>query len=163
NHCSMDAFDVMGVPPLVGRVPQASDRVDGADPVAVLSHRFWQRQFAGDPIVVGRKLQLNGKIRTVIGVMPPRFMCRGPDGYLPTIVHRGESPEGVRFVHVVGRLKPGVTPARAEADLRPIIEELQRRAPGNFPKKWRVGLLSFKETFPSDLTEALWILFGAVG
>jgi len=163
NHCSMNAFDVMGVPPLVGRVPQASDRVEGAEPVGVLSYRFWQRQFAGDRSVLGRKLQLNGKMRTVIGVMPPRFMWRGPDVYLPTMVHRGEAPEGVRGVHVVGRLKPDVTEARAEADLRPVIEELQRRDPGDFPKKWRVGLLSFKETFPSGLSDALWILFGAVG
>lgn len=163
NHCSMNAFEVMGVPPLVGRVPDASDRVAGAEPVAVLSYRFWQRQFAGDRSVVGRKLQLNGKMRTVIGVMPPRFMWRGPDVYLPTIIHRGETPEGVRGVHVVGRLKPGVTEAQAETDLRPVIEELQRRDPGDFPKKWRVGLLSFKETFASGLSDALWILFGAVG
>src|SRR5258706_4348443 len=159
NHCSMEAFDVMGVPPLVGRVPQASDRVDGADPVAVLSYRFWQRQFAGDPSVLGRKLQLNGKVRTVIGVMPPRFMWRGPDVYLPTIIHRGENPEGERSVHLLGRLRAGVTDAKAEADLHGIVTDLQARNPADFPKDWRIKAKTFKETFPNGIIHALWDLF----
>jgi putative ABC transport system permease protein len=60
-------------------------------------------------------------------------------------------------------LKPGVTEAQAEVDLRPIIEDLKKREPAQFPDNWRVGLLSFKETFPSSIRENLWILFGAVG
>ena len=153
----------MGVPPLVGRTILPSDADPGAEPVAILGYGFWQRQFNGDPSVIGRKLQLNDKIRTVVGVMPQRFMWRGADVYLPVIFHRGETTEGVRIVHVLGRLKPGVTAAQAEADLRPIVEELQRADPRAFPKQWRVGLRSFKETFQSGITNALWILFGAVG
>src|SRR5207244_11323261 len=72
-------------------------------------------------------------------------------------------PEGVRYVHLLGRLKPGVTPAKSEPDLLPIIADLKQREPTAFPEKWRVGLLSFKETFPSGIREVLWILFGAVG
>lgn len=53
--------------------------------------------------------------------------------------------------------------AQAEADLRPIIDDLARRTPGEFPKNWHLRLDTFKETFPSGITEALWILFGAVG
>jgi len=113
--------------------------------------------------VVGRQLRLNDKVRTVVGVMPKRFMWRGADVYLPIVFERGRVTEGVRFVHLLGRLKPGVTEAQAEADLRPIIEDLKKREPTQFPDRWRVGLLSFKETFPSDIRENLWILFGAVG
>jgi putative ABC transport system permease protein len=90
-------------------------------------------------------------------------MWRGADVYLPIVFERGRAVEGVRFVHLLGRLKPGITAARAEADLRPIIEDLQQREPGQFPERWRVGLVSFKESFPSSIREALWILFGAVG
>src|SRR5438128_5806468 len=163
NVCTMNAFDVMGVPPLIGRTPTPADAVPGAPSVAVLGYKFWNRQFGADPTVLGRQMPLNETTRTIIGVMPPRFMFRGADVYLPTIFHRGQLPEGVRYVHLLGRLKPGVTPAKSEPDLLPIIADLKQREPTAFPEKWRVGLLSFKETFPSSIRENLWILFGAVG
>jgi predicted permease len=163
NHGPFDTFEVMGVAPLIGRLPGASDAQPGAPAVAVLGYRFWQRQFGGEPSVLGRTLLLNGAARTIIGVMPVRFMWRGADVYLPTHFRRGEEVEGVRTVHVLGRLKPGVTEAQAEADLRPIVADLKQRDPRAFPDKWRVGLLSFKETFPSGIRPALWILFGATG
>ena len=162
NHGTFNTFDVMGVPPLLGRTPDANDARPGAAPVAVLGYRFWQRQFGGDPQVVGRQMRLNDNVRTVIGVMPKRFMWRGADVYLPLTFQRGAVIEGVRGVHLLGRLKPGVTAAQAEADLRPIIEDLKRREPAQFPDTWRVGLLPFKETFPSGITGDIWVLFGAV-
>src|SRR5262245_35580291 len=61
NHCTMNTFDIMGVPPLIGRPTAASDAADGAEPVTILGYKFWQRQFGGDPGVLGRKLTLNGK------------------------------------------------------------------------------------------------------
>jgi putative ABC transport system permease protein len=162
NYVTTNTFQVMGVAPLAGRAIAPADGTPGAPEVAVLGHRFWRRQFGGDPGVVGRELRLNGKVRTVVGIMPKRFMWRGADVYLPVVFERGRVVEGVRFVHLLGRLQPGVTEARAETDLRPIIEDLQKREPGQFPEHWRVGLLSFKETFPSSIREALWILLGAV-
>ena len=89
NHCTMNTFDVMGVGPLLGRATSQSDAEEGAEPVVVLGYKFWQRQFGGDPNVLGRKLRLNDKVRTVIGVMPSRFMWRGADVYLPDVFHRG--------------------------------------------------------------------------
>jgi putative ABC transport system permease protein len=163
NYGTFNTFQVMGVPPLLGRTILPDDARPDAAPVVVLGYRFWQRQFGGDPGVIGRQLRLSDKIRTVIGVMPKRFMWRGADVYLPIAFERGRVVEGVRGVHLLGRLKPGVTEARAEVDLRPIIEELKKREPAQFPDNWRVGLLSFKETFPSSIRENLWILFGAVG
>lgn len=163
NHCTMNTFDVMGVAPLIGRATTPSDAGKGAEPVTVLGYKFWQQQFGGDPSVIGRKLRLNGKIRTVIGVMPQRFMWRGADVYLPDVFHRGQDLDGEKEVHLLGRLKPGVSMARAETDLSGIITELQHRNPDDFPKGWRLRLQTFKETFPSDITNALWILFGAVG
>src|SRR5919106_450534 len=81
NHGTMNTFDVMGVPALLGRTTRAEDAQPAAAPVVVLGYRFWQRQFGGDPGVIGRELHLNGKVRTVIGVMPKRFMWRGADVY----------------------------------------------------------------------------------
>ena len=162
NHGPFNTFDVMGVPPLIGRTPDANDARTGAAPVVVLGYRFWQRQFGGDPNVLGRQLRLNDTVRTVIGVMPKRFMWRGADVYLPIAFQRGRVIEGVRNVHLLGRLKPGVTDAQAEADLRPIIQDLKQREPAAFPDSWRVRLVSFKDTFPSGLTGDIWVLFGAV-
>jgi predicted permease len=163
NHCTMNTFDAMGVAPLIGRATTPSDAAEGAEPVTLLGYKFWQREFGGDPGVIGRKLLLNDKARTVIGVMPPRFMWRGADVYLPDVFHRGKDVEGVQDVDLMARLKPGVTLPQAQADLRPILEELEQRNPNDFPKKWRVELRTFKETFPSGINDALWILFGAVG
>ena len=163
NHGTFNTFDVMGVPPLLGRAPSPADARAGAEPVVVLGHRFWQREFGGDPGVIGRQLRLNDTVRTVIGVMPRRFMWRGADVYLPVTFERGRVVEGVRNVHLLGRLKPGVSGAQAEADLSPIIEDLKRKEPTLFPDKWRVGLLPFKETFPSAITTDIWVLVGAVG
>ncbi|MFN7923640.1 MAG: ABC transporter permease [Bryobacteraceae bacterium] len=161
NHGSGRTFEVMGVPPLHGRWYTEADLAPGAPEVCVLGYKFWQRQFAGDPSAIGRELKLNGVVRTVVGIMPKRFMWRGADVYVPLRFERGKAIEGVRYVHVLGRVKPGVTPAQAEADLQPVIEELAQRQPGAFPKKWRAGLLSFKETFPSAVREQIWILFAA--
>src|SRR5262245_30178113 len=163
NHITAGTFEVMGVPPLVGRSAVAADFARGAEPVVVLGYRFWQRQFGADAGVLGRKLRLNGIVRTVVGVMPRRFMWRGADVYVPIVFERGKAAEGVRFVHVLGRLKPGVTAAQAESDLRPIFEDLGKQDPGQIPDRFRVALLSFKETFPSSMRGVLWLLFGAVG
>ena len=163
NHCTMNTFDIMGVPALIGRTTAPSDALEGAEPVTVLGYKFWQRQFGGDPEVLGRKLVLNGKTRTVIGVMPLRFMWRGADVYLPDVFHHGQPVESEREAHLLGRLKPGITREQAASALRPTIEELRSRHPDNFPKQWTLSLRTFGETFPSGIQDALWILFGAVG
>ena len=160
NHTTYDGLEIMGVPPLVGRIFTQHDQ--GAD-VCVLGFRFWQRQFAGDHSVVGQTMLLNGRARTVLGVMPPRFMWRGADVYVPLDFRRGVVQEGVQFVHVLGRLKPGVTAAQAESDVRPIVDAMKQKSPASFPNEYRVGLLSFAETFPSGITQVLWALFAAVG
>jgi putative ABC transport system permease protein len=163
NHCTLNTFEVMGVAPLIGRGPNQADAQDGAEPVTVLGYKFWQRQFGGDPAVLGRKLRLNDKVRTVIGVMPVRFMWRGADVYLPDVFHRGQTVEGERDVHLLGRLKPGMTREQAVTGLQPLMQDLDRAHPDEFPKQWRIRLETFGETFPSGIQDALWILFGAVG
>ena len=162
NHGTGNTFLCMGVPPLLGRYYTPADAQDGAEPVAVLGYRFWQRQSAGDPDVVGRKLRLNEVERTVVGVMPPRFMWRGADVYIPLRLVRGQVVEGVRDVHLLGRLKAGISIPQAEAALRPILEEMAR-SDTRFPKEWRIELRTLKETFPSSIRKPLWILLGAVG
>jgi predicted permease len=162
NYVTRDTFATMGVPPLFGRSLTADDFRPDSPPACVLGYRFWQRQFGADLKVLGAELNLNGTVRTVVGVMPRPFMWRGADVYLPIVLQRDKIVEGVTDVHILGRLKPGVTEAQAEADLRPIIVDLRRQDPKQFPESFRLSLLSFKETFPSGIRNGLLILFGAV-
>lgn len=161
NHISNNGFDVMGVPALLGRTVTGSE--EDPETKAVLGYRFWMRQFGGNPSVLGATLLLNGRPRTIVGIMPPRFMFRGADVYLPILYRDGETPEGVGSIWLTARRKPGVTDARAQADLDPIFRDLAQRYPARYPKSWRVHLETFSETFPSSLRTILWIMFGAVG
>jgi predicted permease len=161
NHISNNGFDVMGVPALLGRTVTGAE--EHPETKAVLSYRFWINQFTGNRSIIGSTLILNGRPRTIVGVMPPRFMFRGPDVYLPIAYRDGETPEGVTSVWVTARRKPGVTDAQAQADLDPIFRDLARRSPATYPKEWRVQLITFKETFPSGIRAILWIMFGTVG
>jgi predicted permease len=164
NYVSMNTFDVMGVPALLGRTTGLADAAPGAPPVALLGYRFWHRQFGGDPNIVGRTLRLNGIVREVIGVMPRRFMWRGADVYLPTRYERGLELPGVRFVHVMGRMRPGVPAAQVEAAVHAVVRDFQQRAPERFPKAtFRISLSTFGDTFSSSLGPTLYILLGAVG
>jgi putative ABC transport system permease protein len=163
NHVSMNTFDVMGVPVLIGRPPSRTDARADAPPVAILGYRYWQRQFGGDPTVVGKSLRLDGAMREVIGVMPRRFMWRGADVYLPTRYQRGLQLPGVRTVHVMGRLPAGGSIAAADAALRPVAGDFAARAPDRFPSSFRLDFPSFAETFSSSLGPTLGVLLGAVG
>ena len=163
NHVSMNTFDVLGVPVLLGRATTASDAKADAPPVAILGYRFWQRQFGGDAGVIGRTLRLDGEMREVIGVMPRRFMWRGADVYLPTRYRRGLDLAGLRTVHVMGRLRPGVSQAQADVALRPIAADFAARAPDRYAPTLRVVFASFSETFASSLGPMLGVLLGAVG
>ncbi len=123
---SIDFFKTFGVQPMLGRTYSADEEVAGRTQVAILTNEFWQRRFGGDPQVIGRTLRLNAEQVTVIGVMPPGFgypLFFGPiDLWRPVTVPRFiVDDRNNHFFNAVGRLRPGVTPAQAEAQLRPLI------------------------------------------
>lgn len=161
NHISHNGFDVMGVPALLGRTVTATE--EDPETKAVLGYRFWIRQFGGNPRILGTTLVMNSRPRTIVGIMPPRFMFRGADVYLPVEYRAGQTPEGVSTMQVTARRKTGVGEAQAQAALDPIIRDLSMRFPARYPPKWRVELITFKETFPSGIRQILWIMFAAVG
>ncbi len=107
-------------------------------------------------------MRLNDKVRTVVGVMPKRFMWRGADVDLPVVFRRGQFVEGVREAFFMGRLEAGATEASAQTDLNPIFEDMIARDRSQQIPKFRVQLENFYETFPSAIRGSLWILFGAV-
>ncbi len=162
NFVSVNTFEIMGVPPFLGRAIQPADGKAGADAVAVLGYKFWMRQFGGDTHILGRTMRLNDRARTVVGVMPPRFMWRGADVYLPVVFQRGKFVEGVRQSMFIGRMKPGITIAQAQTNLHPIFQKMIARRGGPQAPAFRIAFTNFYETFPSGIRQSLWILFGAV-
>ncbi len=126
------AFDFLGVAPVLGRGFTAADFTTSgeAQPVVVLSFRFWQRMFEGKPDVLGRTLVLDDQTYTVIGVMPPRFTWYGGELWLPlatTDLQRG----GVR---PIVRLQPGVTREVASDQLLALVRAQAERDPAPYPK-----------------------------
>src|SRR6185295_14971757 len=136
-------FSLLGVQPSAGRLIQPNEgRARGDAPVLVLAHEYWQSRFGGDPSVVGRHARLNGRPFTIIGVAPPTFGGTGAlirvVGYVPLwmldeLMHAtGTSMLERRDAHtltVLGRLKPGVSPAQARAAVEITSAALARQHP----------------------------------
>ncbi len=161
NYITPNTFDVLGVQPLLGRGSTEDDVTNNREEVALLSYRYWQAHFGGSRAILGRTLNFNGHPRTIIGIMPPRFLWRGGDVYLPIKMTNDEEVQGQHYFALVGRLKPGVTDAQAAAELTPIFDDFRRTAPLRFPKSLRLGILPFDEMFKSDLAGTLHLLLGA--
>ncbi len=121
-------FEVLGAEPVLGRTLTAADTaVTGGTPVAVISHRYWQRELGGDPGVIGRSLTINGTPFTVIGVMPASFYGvnlneQSPDMWLPITMQPQVmlrpsllEPDGLFWIDMMARRKAGVPVAQAQA------------------------------------------------
>jgi putative ABC transport system permease protein len=169
---SWDFFDVLGVKPSLGRSFRPEDEKAGAQPVLILSHEYWQRQYGSDPKVVGRSLEMNDKAHTVIGILPPvpRYPTED-DVYMPTSACPFRSAPGVeteRRAHmltVFGRLRPGVALARAGADVAAVAAQLRTEHPDAYPANqgYDAGLLSLREELIREARPKLLILLGTVG
>ncbi|MGI9165353.1 MAG: ABC transporter permease, partial [Pyrinomonadaceae bacterium] len=123
-----DFLDVLGVKPALGRGFAADEDQPGKDAVVILDHGLWQRRFGADPGIVNKTITLNGVTRTVIGVMPQGFNY--PSGAevlapLPITPELARSRQSHSY-YVVGRLKPDVSLARAQADLATIASRLEK-------------------------------------
>ena len=162
NYITPNTFEVLGVQPMLGRATTDADVRPGAGEVALLSYRYWQAHFGGSRSVLGRTYTFNGHRRTVIGIMPPRFLWRGGDVYLPIQMTHSDEVQGQQSFALVGRLKPGVTDAQASAELIPIFDDFRRAVPRSYPENLRLGLMNFGTMYRSGLASTLYLLLGAV-
>ena len=185
---SGDYFRVLGVPAMRGRVFTSDDDLHGgghAGPVAVISHGFWKRHFAGDPDIVGKTIRLDRHPFTIIGVTPQWFTGLDVDTHYDVaipigcepILHTDRSALAARswwWLHILGRLHPGETAPQAEAKMKALAPEVNR---ATLPTNWdadgqrqylqrtfvlRPAATGFSET-GSQYRKALFTLMAVVG
>jgi predicted permease len=175
---SADFFQLCGVNALNGRTFTAADDLPNAPKRLVLAYGFWQRNFGGDPQVIGRRISLNGERYEIIGVLGPYFQngqiaersslsgdietYEPPDVYIPFQLDPYSSSHG-HYFNVAGRLKPGVTIADANARLQASYQEYGRRWPDDFSPDTGFGVQGWQDAIVGGVQNSLLMLLGAVG
>ncbi len=163
RRISASVFAALGVRPLLGRAFTADDEEVNADAV-IVSHHLWRQVFGANPDIVGTRIVLNDVPRTVVGVMPSEFkLPRGPDDFwVPLVFNDWErQARGSHWMMAIGRLKPGVTLAQAQADMDVIAVRLAR----DFPRfNAHEGLLvePIRDEMMGGLRRPVLVLMGAV-
>ncbi len=161
-----DYFETLGVQPILGRVIESDETWEGAEPIAVVTHWFWQNRLTGDPNSLGRSVTLDGMTFTVVGVMPESFVFPSasteiflPMGYISEDLcwdSRGCS----QGTWAIGRLKAGVTLEMAQADMDRVHREIVEME-GEDQAHAELQTLSF--FYVGDIARQIWLLMGAVG
>ena len=163
QRVSTGYFRVLGIAPQYGREFTPAEDRPGGPAVAILSYSFWQRTFQGDAGAIGRAIQLRGEPYTIVGVMPGGFRSDArADLWTPLLPQRTGEGGGSNY-GVVARLKPGVTWAAANGQLKAISEAV-KNAPG-FPREYRdfeEQVVPLQKALTGDSRSQLLLTWGAV-
>jgi predicted permease len=161
-------FSMLGVKPLLGRQFLPEECVKGGRPAMLLSYPFWQRQFNADPTIVGQAVQLNGDSVTIVGVLPPSFdfgsvFAPGMkvDYFAPAIMENIHT--WGHIVSIIGRLKPGVTVAQAQAEANVMLPQLKDAGNPDWGTDINTTMTGLKEYVSGKLRNSLIVLWCAVG
>jgi predicted permease len=163
-------FKVLGVNPSLGRWFAAEEDRPNADPVAVLSHELWTRKLGADRSAVGRQVEINGRKVTVVGIARPGFDLHDARAqvWMPLGLDASQrtTNRGGHFLYLVGRLKPGVSEARAENELKTMLAGRWRALVPNGHQPddstHRLQMAPLQEDVVGNVRTALWVLQGAV-
>jgi putative ABC transport system permease protein len=165
SEVSSALFPLLGVNPSLGRTFTADEEKIGRDQVVVVSEAFWKRRTGGDPGFVGKTITLDDKVYTVVGVMPAGFQFpRRFEIWKPLALDPEEERHGKQFrmIRLIGRLKPGVSLANAEAELNTIFAHRPSEEPGAPASNARMELRPLHEQLVKDVRLAIYVLLGAV-
>ena len=166
---------VLGIAPMLGRTFSRSDAAPGAAQTVMLSYGYWQRHFGGDRSVIGRSIDVDGKIRQIVGVMPQSFRFLDwtlqPQMFLPLQLDRAKTNLGQFSYTGIARLRPGQTIDTAYADIARMLPIVWTSfpAPQGFSielfKKARIGpkIRPLMRDVVGDVGQSLWILMGSIG
>ncbi len=161
-----DFFSVFGAHTISGRTFAAEEDRFGGARILVLTHGLWQRQFGGDPGIVGREITIAGQNYTVIGVTAADFRAPRPtlEAFVPIHVFYPSAAQsrGAHLLRAYARLRPDVSIAQAQSELRLIDQRLSVQNPDENRNRQTV-LLSLQERMVGDIRPVLLVLFGAVG
>jgi putative ABC transport system permease protein len=169
---SWNYFDTFGIKPILGRKFLPSDERTGAAPVLLLSYEYWKNNFQGDPGILGKTFEMNDKVHTVIGVLPPVPQYPNEnDVYMTTNACPFRSSKNMtehrehRMMEVFGRLKPGVSLAQAKADLSTMAGRLRREYPKFYAPEmgYAATATSLQETLTQGARPTLLVLLAAAG
>ena len=164
-------FPLLGARAELGRTFTPEDAKSGHDDVAILSHGLWRRRFGGAPGIIGRTLSLNGHAVTVIGVMPPGFQWfiqeksltgKPAQLWVPLGFTEENRVRRGRYLQAVARLAPGVSLARARAEMDAIAGRLESQYP-KFNHGWGVRVVPLRDQLAGEIRPALLVLLAAVG
>ncbi len=163
-HFAAGLFQVLGVNAELGRTFLPEEDRPGNDQSVVLSHRLWRRRLGGDPKIVGRAITLNDKPYTVVGVMPPAFgEQQNVELWTPLALEpKSMSDHQFRFLHVVARLKRGVTLQQAQSEMSAIARDIERQHPDTNARQG-VRVVSLRQQYVGDVRQALLVMLGVVG
>jgi predicted permease len=162
---------ILGVTPLLGRPFTRADDEPGSSDTAMITYGYWRSKFGGDRSVIGKTIDVDGKPSTIIGVLPQRFRFLDMTDLGILLPLRPRTERGYNFF-AVARLKPGVTLAKASADVARMIPMEVRGVPAaqvQLGLKWfkesRIGpnLQPLKEYVIGDVGKVLWVLVGGIG
>ena len=159
---SSDFFPLFKTSAISGRTIQADDMKQGAEPAVVISHALSKRRFGGASDVVGRKITMNNKPATIVGIMPAGFTYpKDSEVWVAFPFKPADEPRDNRYVSVVSRLKPGATLSQAQAELDTINQRLaQNYAETN--SGWGVRLTGLRESLVGELRTSMLVLLSAV-
>src|SRR4051812_18209454 len=168
-----ELLDVLGVAPLRGRLFTNADAVVGAEDVGIISATTWQSDFGRDDSGVGRVVTIDGAPTRIVGIMPPGFDIHDEriEVILPLTIDPKTFPNqrGSHFLMLIGRLKDGVTPAQAQADLDSMLAQWRTINKGTHAPGTAAGnvhmlqMQPLKRDMVGTIGTALWVLQGAVG
>jgi putative ABC transport system permease protein len=166
---SANFFDVLGVRPLRGRTFRSGEDQPTAAPVLVLSYGFWQNRLGGDPAIVGKTFEMNDRIHTVVGVLPPvpQYPAEN-DVYMPSsscpfrMAPIMLETRTMRMLHIFGRMAPATTVAQAQTELEGIANTLRSEYPAAYPsgQGFTISATSLHDELTKDARPTLLLLIG---
>lgn len=171
GYVTEDFFKIVGVSPVLGRDFTAADNKPGAEKVAILSDEIWKRDFAADSNIVGQGVRINGKAATIIGVMPPNFKFPiSEELWTPLYNEFPLVPRGALFLGansrapaVLGRLKPGVTLDKANAEFIGLARHLAQDNPKTNQNLTSASVQPLLNAFTGvQLRQTVWAMLAAV-
>src|SRR6204780_2410190 len=155
---------LIGDKPFMGRYLLPDDAVAAKDHVVIITHKLWETHFGADPSIIGKQIHVNGGLYTEIGVQPPGQPDRlGRQLVVPLVFTPDQTNHDFRWLVILGRMKPGVTLAQANADMDTVAHHIAEDYPKS-NKGWGVSVVPLKNDFLNpDVRKGLPLLLGAVG